>query len=102
MSTVHSSASSRRGAGPGVAGPAPRAQRIDAGLRRVAFCAVALSMGLGAYASASRFDPPAALDVHAGAAVTEPSAGDDRSVPAATAVFRAGRARPDAPAAPTF
>ncbi|MEP7296353.1 MAG: hypothetical protein ABI702_09195 [Burkholderiales bacterium] len=99
MSHVHSSAAPGRGAGPGVAGSAPRA---DARLRRVAFCAVALSMGLGAYASANRLDRPAADEVHAGPPVTRPIAADDPSVPAASEVFRAGRVPLDEPAAPTF
>lgn len=105
MNTIHSSAVSKRGASRRVAGSAPRAHRTDAGVRRVAFCAfcaVALSMGLAAYASASRFDPPAALEGQSGFEIADPAAADDGSVPAASAVFHAGRSLPDAPAAPTF
>ena len=75
----------------------------DAGLRRLAFVAglaVGLSAALGAYASASRFDPPAALDAPAGWQ-PDPSAGDS-SVPSAWTVLRASRAQPEAALAPSF
>jgi hypothetical protein len=83
-----------------------RARRPDAALlRRVAYCAVALSVGLSAYASAQRFDPPAALAAPAGSRVADPmvnTIAGDCSVPAAATVFRAGDSTAEAPPAPTF
>jgi hypothetical protein len=92
------------------AGSGRRARRPDAALlRRVAYCAVALSVGLSAYASAHRFDPPAALAAPASSRVADPindtitdTIAGDSSVPTAATVFRAGHATPEAPAAPTF
>jgi len=76
----------------------------DAGLRRLAFVAglaVGLSAALGAYASASRFDPPAALERPAGWQ-PDPIAAADNSVPAAWTALRTSRAQPEAPRAPSF
>lgn len=110
MTSSPSRAAGASGTGPMAAVSGRPARRPDAALlRRVAYCAVALSVGLSAYASAQRFDPPAALDAPAGSRVADPivdsitnTIAGDRSVPTAATVFRAGDATAEAPAAPTF